>query len=572
VAWPEAIEVAGQARASAPPSSTRKTPQASEKTSTSAQNTPRRLIFDTALSDFSSAKSALPDELKNKDNDPRRLGPVTLAIDDDQDTGWGIVRDPGRRNESHEAIFILKQPITIEDGQELRVTLVQKHGGPNADLPHSYNIGRLRLSLTCVETHRLSAYSPRARAAADKPSAKRSARDWNTLFSDWRERQPRFEELNARIDTLFSSHPEGTTALVLKARPKPRITTMFDRGEYAHPGRAVTPGVPAALHPLPEGSTPTRLTFARWLVAPNAPTTARVYMNRLWQSHFGTGLVETPEDFGTQSPAPSHPELLDWLATEFMSGGWRIKRMHKLIVTSRTYRQSSDVRPEAWARDPKNRWLARGPRVRLEAETIRDMQLVTSGLLDASMGGPPVKPPAPAFLFEPPASYSRFPWEEAKGPSRYRRAIYTYRRRSTPYPFLQVFDAPEGNTACVRRERSNTPLQALTTLNEPVSLEAARALGRIMFERAGHEQDRMRVGFQRVLGRDPDATELEALTTFSRTQQERLERGWIDPWLIVGGPDTGPPDVPEGASPVDWARMTLAARVLLNLGEAMTRP
>lgn len=197
-------------------------------------------------------------------------------------------------------------------------------------------------------------------------------------------------------------------------------------------------------------------------------------MNRAWQVYFGLGLVSTSEDLGTQSEAPSHPELLDWLAVEFMDHGWSVKTLHRRIVNSATYRQSSRITPELYERDPNNRLLARGPRFRVEGEIVRDIALAASGLLNEKIGGRSVMPPAPSFLFQPPASYAPFPWKDEAGLEKYRRALYTFRRRSTPYPALQTFDVPNADQACVRRLRSNSPLQALVSLNEPIFVECAQ--------------------------------------------------------------------------------------------------
>ena len=305
------------------------------------------------------------------------------------------------------------------------------------------------------------------------------------VFSYWRTTVPEWKEANARIEELWRQHPEGTTQIVLTARDETRDTRLLKRGDWLKPGPPIMAGVPSMLHPLPADAPPTRLTLAKWLVDPKAPTTARVCVNRLWQQYFGIGIVSTAEDFGTQCEAPSHPELLDWLACEFMERGWSVKAMQRLIVNSATYRQSSVVTPELYQRDQYNRLLARGPRFRVDAEIVRDIALSTSGLLNPEIGGRSVMPPAPDFLFKPPASYAPFPWIEETGPERYRRALYTLRRRSTPYPLLQAFDAPNGDTSCVRRSRSNTPLQALLTLNETLSMEAARAFARHILEEGG---------------------------------------------------------------------------------------
>ena len=271
------------------------------------------------------------------------------------------------------------------------------------------------------------------------------------------------------------------------AGDKKRETDIFTRGDWLKPGKEVKAGVPAFLHQLPKGADSSRLTFAKWLVDRKSPTTARVFVNRIWQSFFGIGLEETPEDFGTRAPAPSHPELLDWLAVEFMEPSvtlpgeksrakpWDIKHIERLIVCSATYRQLSHVTPEFYEKDQYNRLLARGPRFRVDAEIVRDIALDASGLLNDKIGGPGVTPPAPGFLFQPPASYGPKIWNDETGPERYRRAVYTFRFRSVPYPMLQTFDAPNGDFSCVRRLRSDTPLQALTSLNEITFMEMSRA-------------------------------------------------------------------------------------------------
>jgi hypothetical protein len=315
------------------------------------------------------------------------------------------------------------------------------------------------------------------------------------------------------------------------------------------------------------------LTLARWLVDRRSPTTARALVNRAWQVYFGTGLVATAEDFGTQAEPPSHPELLDWLACEFMDRGWSLKTLHRLIVNSATYRQSSRVRPELLAKDPYNRLLARGSRLRVEGEIIRDIQLATSGLLNPVMGGKSVMPPAPAFLFQPPASYAPFPWIEETGPNRYRRAVYTWRRRSTPYPLLSTFDVPEGNTACVRRVRSNTPLQALVTLNETIAVEAARALAlKTLAEGGPTDRERIAYAFRRCVSRPPSGTERDVLLGPLEQQRRRIADGWVNPWEIVtGSKETRPDGLPQGSTPAQWAAYTVVARVLLNLDETITR-
>jgi hypothetical protein len=336
--------------------------------------------------------------------------------------------------------------------------------------------------------------------------------------------------------------------------------------------KEVAPGVPAFLHTLASGEGPNRLAFARWLVDRRSPTTARAAVNRIWMAYFGTGIVETVEDFGRQSAAPSHPELLDYLAVEFMERGWSQKAIHRLIVTSATYRQSSRVTPELQSRDPYNRLLARGPRLRVEAEIVRDIALSTSGLLNPRIGGPSVFPPAPEFLFQPPVSYGPKNWNEEKGENRYRRAIYTFRYRSVPYPVLQTFDAPNADVSCVRRSRSNTPLQALVTLNEPLFLEAARAIA-LRAVKAGLASDAARAEymFRRVLARRPAPGELAALLALRAEQRRRFVAGELNPWNLATNDPDRPQPLPRGMTMEDLASWTAVARVLLNLDETITK-
>ena len=344
------------------------------------------------------------------------------------------------------------------------------------------------------------------------------------------------------------------------------------------PAKAVTPGVPAFLHALPEGAPPTRLSFAQWLADRRSPTTARSIVNRIWQAYFGQGLVSTSEDLGTQSEAPSHPELLDWLAVELMEpgaeggGAWSLKALHRLIVTSATYRQSSKATPEALARDPFNRLLARGPRFRVDAEIVRDASLAASGLLERKLGGPSVFPPAPEFLFQPPASYGPKVWKESTGTDRYRRALYTFRFRSVPYPALLAFDAPNGDFSCVRRTRSNTPLQALTTLNEPLFMECARALGfRTLKDGGPTDAARLAFAFRRCVARPPTDKESAVLLELLEKTSQHFAAGYSDPWTFAAADPQAPRQLPEGMTPTRLAAWTAVARVILNLDETITK-
>jgi hypothetical protein len=363
---------------------------------------------------------------------------------------------------------------------------------------------------------------------------------------------------------------------VLNERDERRATHHLDRGDFLKPLDEVTPDVPAFLNPLSDDARRDRLTFARWLVARDAPTTARALVNRVWQTYFGTGLVATPEELGAQGETPSHPELLDWLAVELMEGGWSLKSLHRQIVTSATYRQASVVTPRQAADDPDNRLLSRGPRGRVEAEVVRDIALTASGLLTREIGGPSVHPPAPAFLFQRPASYGPKIWNTDEGADRYRRGLYTFRFRSVPYPALDAFDSPNGDQACVRRTRSNTPLQALTTLNEPLFFECAQALA-LETIRAGGSSDaeRLSYAFRRCLTRAPSDDESQVLLALLQQQHTRLgeENGADDAlaWQVAVADVENKPQLPAGTTAVDLASWTLLSRVLLNLDETITK-
>jgi Protein of unknown function (DUF1553)/Protein of unknown function (DUF1549)/Planctomycete cytochrome C len=330
------------------------------------------------------------------------------------------------------------------------------------------------------------------------------------------------------------------------ARGAERATHVLVRGDFLRPGAAVHSATLAVL-PALEKDSPSRLDLAKWIVDPANPLTRRVLANWLWQHHFGRGLVTTPEDFGTQGEKPSHPELLDWLASEVLRRGWSLKQMHRLIVMSATYRQSSAHRAELRERDPTNVWLARQNRIRLEGEIVRDVALASSGLLNPAVGGPSVRPPQPEGISD--LTYAgSVKWVESKGRDRYRRGLYIWFQRTSPYPMLMTFDSPDSNVCVVRRERSNTPLQALTLMNDVVFVECAKALGKKMAEQNGSTAERLTFGVKLALGRPPTTAELDRLTR------------WYDDALKLVKDESA-----EGAV---WSAV---ARVLLNLDECVTR-
>jgi hypothetical protein len=324
-----------------------------------------------------------------------------------------------------------------------------------------------------------------------------------------------FDKLNQRYADVEAELNRGVPTMVLQERAQPRQTTVFIQGDFTRPAEEVTPGTPAVLHPLnTKNELPNRLDLARWIASPENPLTARVIANRIWQQYFGAGIVETENDFGLIGTPPSHPALLDWLAVQFQKSGWSMKHVHRLIVTSHAYRQSSHERDDLRQKDPDNRLLARQQRLRLDAELVRDVALATSGLLAPKLGGPPVFPPIPAGVTD--LGQVKRAWVVSSGQDRYRRGLYTFRYRATPPPSLNVFDAPDGYMACTRRNRSNTPLQALTLMNDASFFEFAVALEKII------ERDGLEAAFRRCTGRDPDTTELAVLKRLSSLNAARV--------------------------------------------------
>jgi hypothetical protein len=536
--------------------------------------------FSKVSADVNPPERELDKAFDDRSGKRRVTGPIEYANDGNELTAWGLDVGPGRSNVPRQAVFVLEKPVEFAEGARLTFKLAQNHGGWNSDDNQNNNIGCFRLAVTSVENAVADTVPRDVRAILDIPAADRTPKQVEKVFSHWRTTVPEWQEENRRIDALWLSHPRGTTQLVLQERAEPRGTHRLDRGNFLAPVEEVSPGVPAFLHPLDQSegaeSSPPRLAFARWLADRRSPTTARSIVNRIWQAYFGTGLVSTAEDFGTQGELPSHPELLDWLAVELMDRGWDLKHLHRLIAMSSTYRQSSHVKPELLARDPANRLLARGPRYRVDAELVRDLALAASGLLNDQIGGPSVYPPAPEFLFQPPASYGPKPWGNDTGLSRYRRALYTFRYRSIPYPALQNFDAPNGEFACARRVRSNTPLQALTTLNETLFMECARAIAiGIVKESDITDGERVKLLIRRCLSREPNADESKILHEFLDRQKRRFAEGGSDAWQLVTVDDSEKEKVsselPSGTKPADLAAWTALARVVLNLDGMITK-
>jgi hypothetical protein len=530
-----------------------------------------RVKLEKASSDYANPERSLESNYDDRSKRRRVTGPVEYAIDGKDETAWGIDAGPGRRNVPRNAVFSTSQNVAQPGGTIVTFRLVQRHGGWNSDDHMNNNLGRFRLSV-CGDGNATADPVPReVRTILAIPRENRTNEQQRTLFSYWRTTVADWREANAWIEELWQGWPKGATTLTLVQRADPRETHVLKRGEFLKPGKVVTPGVPEFLHPLADPKAPAnRLTLAKWLVDRRSPTTARVFVNRIWQAYFGTGIVATPEEFGLQGEKPSHPELLDWLAVEFMESGWNIKHLHRLIVHSAAYRQSSRVTPELLEKDPQNRLLARGPRLRVDAEIVRDIALSASGLLDPELGGPSVFTPAPSFLFMPPASYGPFNWVQAQGHDRYRRALYTFRRRSTPYPMLSTFDAPNGDFSCPRRNRSNTPLQALTTLNEPIFLDCARALAaRALKEGGKTDAERLTYAFRLCVSRQPEAAEQATLQTLLAKERRRIANGVVNAVEVATGSKNGP--LPDGLRADELSAYTIVSRVLLNLDETITK-
>ncbi|QDT93412.1 PSD1 and planctomycete cytochrome C domain-containing protein [Gimesia algae] len=521
--------------------------------------------FTEATADFSNPRLQLQYPYEDKKGVRGFTGPVSYAIDGDNSTAWGIDGGPGRQNQPHEAVFRAEKPFGYPQGSKLKIGLVQMHGGWNSDNNQTMNLGRFRISWSNSQNAQADFLPDQVREILAIPDAERTPRQQDEIFSYWRTTVPEWKKENQRIEAIWKQHPEGTTQLVYQERPQPRQTHLLDRGDFLKQKQVVQPGVPGFLNSLPTDVPVDRLTFARWLVDRESPTTARAIVNRVWQAYFGQGIVSTSEDLGSQGAAPTHRKLLDWLAVWFMEEGWDLKKLHTLIVTSRTYQQSSRVSPELITKDPYNRLLARGPRYRVDAEIVRDIALQASGLLHPEIGGPSVYPPAPAFLFDKPASYGPKTWNVNEDAERYRRAIYTFRFRSVPYPMLQAFDAPNGDISTVKRTRSNTPLQALTTLNETLFMECAVGLAEtILSSKSDSDESRIEMAFRRCVSRFPAAEEKQVLTRFLNRQRDYFNKHPEEATQIS--------DQKQAKDSItDFAAWVALSRVLLNMDETITK-
>ena len=504
------------------------------------------------------------------DNDDRNLGErirlktaradfsqggrqVISVIGDDPADGWAIYPDVGV---DHYAVFELREKINhVGDSEPVRITIQMDH-----QTHKDHNIGKFRLSFT---THKHPVPDGlETTAFSDLLSSDintRRGEDVIRLVKYFDYRETELDKLIDAVKTHQESFPRSPKleikAQVVMEMPNPRTTQIHVRGSFLDKGDLVTRTTPSILPELVTGNRePSRLDLAKWLVGSENPLTARVIVNRIWQQHFGRGIVVSDDDFGTQGEPPTHPKLLDWLAAEFRETGWNMKQLHRLIVTSATWRQSSFSRPELKERDPYNIWLARQNRLRVEAEIIRDMALSASGLIFHKIGGRSVYPPQPADLVKL-GFQTSLSWPENQDQNRYRRGMYTFFQRTVPYPMLIEFDASDSNAACTRRERSNTPLQALTLWNDPVFVECAQHLGARLLKEVPADEDnavnviekRIRLAYELCFSRPPSKEELQVV---GRLYKEAADKDGVQ---------------------TDPVAAFAVARVLLNLDEFITR-
>jgi hypothetical protein len=475
--------------------------------------------------------------------------------------GWGIAGETGQ---PQAAVFETAAPVGNEDGATLIVTLMQSYG-------EQHTLGRFRVSATTAPPP-VRELPRRIRAILAVDPGRRTEAQRSELATYFRPLAPSltplYQQLATKNKELAEIKPVDVPMMRELAPEKRRVTHVMIKGNFLSPGDVVEAALPAAFPPLPAGAPRNRLGVARWLVSRSNPLTARVAVNRFWSQLFGTGIVETEEDFGTQCTLPSHPELLDWLALEFMDHGWDMKALLKTIVTSATYRQSSKAAPAAVAKDPRGRLLAHYPRRRLDADGVRDQALALSGLLAPKIGGPSVYPPQPDGLWQAAFNGERT-WPASKGEDRYRRGLYTFWRRTVPYPSMATFDAPSREICTMRRVPTNTPLQALVTLNDPAYVEMAQALGRRIAREGGvTTAQRARYALRFALVRPPQEEQVAALVALYERELTRY-RGDPAAAMKLATEPVGP--LPSGMDAAEQAAWTVVANVLLNLDGVLTK-
>ncbi|MDA0659828.1 MAG: DUF1549 and DUF1553 domain-containing protein, partial [Planctomycetota bacterium] len=461
-------------------------------------------------------------------------------------TGWSTAE---REGESHQLVVNLQDPIPL-DGTLTVELLFERH--------FAASLGRYRLWGTTAQTAHASPLPTRIESLLQRAPELLTNGELSELRTYFVQIDPELSSTRQPIESMRAQLPEVPTTLVLQERPhhQRRATYLRHRGEYLQPRQLVTPGIPDWLRSNSRQTPTNRLELAEWLVSSDNPLTARVVANRAWEAFFGQALLRSNGDFGTQAPSPTHPDLLDWLASEVVTRNWSMKSLHRLIVTSATYRQSASAGAALWERDPENHFLARGPRFRLEAEAIRDTYLKASGLLCVTIGGPSVYPPQPESVTS--LTYGGMAWPTSVGESRYRRSLYTFSKRTAPFAAFASWDAPSGEQCTVQRDRSNSPLQALTLLNDAMFVEFARALAS---ECKGTDEQRATNMFRRVLVRPPQDHEIGRILTYYHAQVQRLQNGKLSADDIITDAD----------APAEHAAWVLVARGIMNLDEAITR-
>ncbi len=505
-------------------------------------------------------------ELVNATADFAQVGwPIAKAIDGDASagSGWAVSPQVGK---AHYAVFETRSPPAYDGPTTLRVTLVQSHGG-------QHTLGRFRVSATVAQPPARAVPEPIGEILA-VASEHRSAEQRRELTQYFWSQSPASGALRGQMAQLQTQIKEiesqAATTPIMRELPadKRRVTHTMVKGNFRMSGEQVEPGLPAAFHPLPNGSAMNRLGLAHWLMDKENPLTARVTVNRLWAQLFGVGIVASEEDFGTQGLPPTHPALLDWLAVELVENGWDVKDILRQIVTSATYRQASSPAADALQKDPNNRLLAHGPRFRLEAEMVRDQALAISGLLSRKQGGASVYPPQPNGLWRAAFNGQRT-WATSAGADRYRRGLYTYWRRTVPYPSMAAFDAPSREICTLRRISTNTPLQAFVTLNDPAYVEAAQGLARRIVAQGGDSiEDRSAFALRLALARPPQAAQIDQLVALYRSELDHYRR---DPTAAaeMATEPLGP--LPSGYDVSELAAWTVVSNVVLNLDGLLTK-
>ena len=524
-----------------------------------------------ALTEFKLFVNGNPLKLKSASADfSQKDFPPANAIDANPATAWAIFPQVGK---PHHLIVSLAEPLAAGASVTAVVEFNSNFG--------SHHPSHFRLGATdSPNPHGSSAIPGAIATTLAIPADKRSTTQQSDLRQFFRTNiSTAFKAPAAQIAELQNTQKQIETAeqttMVMQEMPTPRDTFLLMRGQYDKPGEKVTADVPAALPPLPTDAPHNRLGLARWLTSKDHPLTSRVIVNRYWQMYFGTGIVKTAEDFGSQGEWPSHPELLDYLASRFMESGWDVKAMQRLIVTSAAYRQSSRTTPDLTAKDPENRLLARGPRVRLPAEFIRDQALAISGLLTDEIGGPSVSPYQPAGLWEELMSredgknWTAQTYTQSHGKDLYRRTMYTFWKRTSPPPTLSTFDAPDREVCIVRRSRTNTPLQALILLNDPTYIESSRKIAeRILTEAGPTVDERLTFVFRLATARPPTPIELDVLRQAydKQSAKYRASPELANKLLKVGElPANEKLDKPELAA---WS---MISSIILNLDETITK-